>query len=100
MKMFRALDTWWLDVKLGFRMLIKYPGLALVGVFGIATAVAIAAGGFSVIFGSYLASLPLEEGDRIVSMELWDAAANKSEHRILHDYHVWRTELKSVQELS
>ena len=41
-----------LDVKFGVRMLIKYPGLALVGVFGIGVAVAIAAGGFSVIYGS------------------------------------------------
>jgi putative ABC transport system permease protein len=95
----RALDAWWLDVKLGMRMLIKYPGLALVGGFGIAVAVAIATGGFSVIYGTYLASLPLDEGERLVSIELWDAAANQPERRILHDYQVWRGELKSVQEL-
>ena len=40
-----ALDSWWLDVKLGVRMLVKYPGLALAGGAGIAVAVAIAAGG-------------------------------------------------------
>ena len=98
---FRALDSWWLDVKLGVRMLIKYPGLALAGGAGIAVAVAIAAGGFSVIYGNFLASsLPLEEGDRIVSIEIWDSAASKPEPRILHDYHVWREELKSVQEIS
>ncbi|MGH9785537.1 MAG: ABC transporter permease, partial [Terriglobia bacterium] len=96
---FRALGSWWLDVKLGVRMLIKYPGLALVGVFGIAVAVAIAAGGFSVIYGNFLASLPLEEGDRIVSIEIWDSAASKPERRILHDYHVWREGLKSIREI-
>src|SRR5689334_13087681 len=63
---FGALDSWWLDVKLGVRMLIKHPGLALVGVFGIAVAVAIAAGGFSVTYGNFLASsLPLEESERL-----------------------------------
>jgi predicted permease len=98
---FPALDSWWLDVKLGFRMLLKYPGLALVGVFGIAVAVAIAAGGFSVVYGTYLApSLPLEEGDRLVSIEIWDSATNKPESRILRDYQVWLEELKSVQEIS
>src|SRR5687767_12661458 len=97
---FRALDSWWLDVKLGVRMLIKHPGLALVGGFGIAVAVAIAAGGFSVIYGNFLASsLPLEEGDRLVSIEIWDSAASNPERRILHDYQVWREELKSVQEI-
>jgi hypothetical protein len=78
-------------------MLIKYPGLALIGGFGIAVAVAIAAGGFSFIYDT--SSLPLEEGDRIVSIEIWDSAANNPERRILHDYHVWREELKSVQEI-
>lgn len=97
---FRALDSWWLDVKLGVRMLIKYPGLALVGGFGIAVGVAIAAGGFSVIYGNFVAaSLPLEEGDRIVSIEFWDSAASKPERRLLHDYHAWCEELKSVQEI-
>jgi predicted permease len=96
-----ALDSWWLDVKLGLRMLVKYPGLALAGGAGIAVAVAIAAGGFSVIYGNFLASsLPLEEGDRIVSIEIWDSAANKPEGRSLYDYHVWREGLKSAQEIS
>jgi predicted permease len=98
---FRALDSWWLDVKLGVRMLIKYPGLALAGGAGIAVAVAIAAGGFSVIYGNFLASaLPLEEGNRIVSIEIWDSAANKPERRSLYDYHVWREWLKSIEQIS
>jgi putative ABC transport system permease protein len=95
-----TLDSWWLDVKLGIRIFIKHPGLALVGVFGIAVAIAIAAGGFSVIYRNFLApSLPFEEGDRIVSIQIWDSAANKPELRILHDYQVWRKGLKSIQEI-
>src|SRR5215831_11890668 len=94
------LDSWRLDVKLGVRMLIKYPALALSGGAGIAVAVAIAAGGFSFIHVNFLASsLPLDEGDRIVSIEIWDSAASKTERRILRDYYVWRAELKSVQEI-
>lgn len=96
-----GLDSWWLDVKLGVRMLFKYPGLALAGGAGIAVAVAIAAGGFSVVYGNFLASsLPLEEGDRIVSIEIWDSAANKPEPRSLFDYHAFRDGLKSIQEIS
>jgi putative ABC transport system permease protein len=97
---FGAPDSWWLDVKLGVRMLIRYPGLALIGGFGIAVAVAIAAGGFSIIYGTFLdPSLPLEEGDRIVSLQNWDSEANSPERRILHDYLIWREELNSVQEI-
>ena len=95
-----ALDSWWLDVKLGVRMLIKYPGLALVGGAGIAVAVAIAVGAFSFIYGAFLvSSVPLDQGDRIVSIEIWDEAANKPELRSLYDYDVWRKGLNSVQEI-
>ena len=95
------LSTCWLDLKLGVRMLIKYPGLALAGGAGIAVAVAIAAGGFSVIYGNFLlTALPLPAGDRIVSLEMWDSAASKAERRALRDYRVWREELKSVVEIS
>src|SRR6185436_11161695 len=97
----RVFDSWWLDVKLGIRMLIKYPGLALSGGIGIAVAVAIAAGGFSVVQRNYLASsLPFEEGGRIVSIRLWDSSASRPEPRSQHDFHVWRERLKSIQEIS
>jgi predicted permease len=100
MQSFHALDSWWLDVKLGVRVLMKYPGLALVGVFGIGVAVAIAAGGFSFMYANFLSpSLPFEESDRMVSIEMWDAGANKAERRILRDYQVWRDALKSIQEV-
>jgi hypothetical protein len=79
----------------------KYPGLTLCGVIGIAVAVAIAAGGFSVVDVNLLAtSLPLEEGDRIVTIRLWDSQLHAAEPRTLHDLHIWREGLKSVQEVS
>ena len=40
--MLRSLDGCWLDLKLGARMLWKYPGLSIIG--GLAMAVAIAFG--------------------------------------------------------
>src|SRR5688572_9457421 len=96
-----ALDSWWLDVKIGVRMLIKYPGITLTGGAGIAVAVAIAVGAFSFIHNNFLvSSLPLEEGGRIISIEIWDSAAGRPEPRSLYDYHLWRQELKSVQEIS
>ena len=59
----------WLDFKLGGRMLVKYPGLTIVG--GLAMAFAILVG--IVIFqfaGLFLyPSLPLPNGDRIVATE-------------------------------
>lgn len=97
----RILKSWRLDVKLGIRLLIKYPGLALSGSIGIAVAVAIAVGGFSVVQRNFRASsLPFEGSDRIVSIELWDSLASRPEQRSLRDFHLWREGLKSIQEVS
>src|SRR5688572_3210889 len=88
----------WLDVKLGLRMFIKYPGLSLVSVTGMAVAIAIGAGYFTVL-GTWLdATLPLPEGERIVSIRnlvngssLDDASGT--------DVLEWRDALKSVHDL-
>lgn len=88
----------WLDAKLGLRMLIKYPGLTLVGGLGIAVAIAIGAGFFDVAAVVH-ARLPFEEGERVVAIENWDTESNNQERRILHDFVVWRDELRSIEDL-
>jgi hypothetical protein len=97
--MFRSLDASWLDLKLGVRMLWKYPGLSLIG--GLAMAVAIAFGtAMLAFFHSQLdSSLPLPEGDRIVALENWDTRKNNEERRAADDLSVWRREMKTVQEI-
>jgi predicted permease len=90
------LESWWLDVRLGIRMLIKYPGLALAGGAGIAVAVALAAGGYGILKSDYLAPhLPFRASDRLVSIEIWDAVSRAPERRILRDYQSWRDTLRS-----
>jgi predicted permease len=91
----------WLDLKLGVRMLAKYPGLSLVSVFGMSVAIAIGAGGFSLIYALVDAPLPLHEGERIVSLQNSDARNPGSPDRhALHDFLVWRDEVRSVRDLS
>ncbi len=86
-----------LDVKLGLRMFFKYPGLSLVSVFGMAVAIAIGAGYFTVL-GTWLdSSLPLPEGERIVSIRKVGGGAidNASGAEFLQ----LRDELKTVRDL-
>jgi hypothetical protein len=89
-----------LDFKLGVRMLVKYPGLTLIGGLGMAIAIAVSTA-FFVFFYSFMypAALPLNEGDRIVGIVNWDAAANRQENRSLHDFVTWRDELRSFADL-
>jgi hypothetical protein len=88
-----------LDLKLGGRMLLKYPGLTIVG--GVAMAFAICVGTviFQVLSIFVHPTLPLPQGDRLVQIGNWDAEANDDEPRALHDFNVWRGTLGSVTEL-
>jgi predicted permease len=88
-----------LDLKLGGRMLVKYPGLTIVG--GLAMAFAICAGTliFEIATLFVHPTLPLSAGERIVQIRNWDVAANRPEQRALHDFVVWRDTLRSVTEL-
>jgi hypothetical protein len=88
-----------LDFVLGFRMLVKYPGLTLVGGFAFAFAIWVAAGAFEFAGQVLHPRLPLPDGERVVALESWDAAAGRPERRVLHDFATWRTELRSVEEL-
>lgn len=94
-----ASDISWLDVKLGARMLIKYPGLTLIGGLGMAVAIAIAACSFTIFYSYLQPTVPLEDGERIVAIETMDVAANNRERRVLHDFFAWRQELKSVEDV-
>ncbi|CAA9354908.1 MAG: hypothetical protein AVDCRST_MAG68-3879, partial [uncultured Gemmatimonadetes bacterium] len=88
-----------LDLKLGGRMLVKYPGLTLVG--GLAMAFAIWAGAIAfVMVGQFLhPTLPLPGGQRVVRIHTWDASANEVEQRTLSDFLGWRGGVRSVTDL-
>ena len=59
----------WLDVTLGIRMLRRSPWLSAVAVIGMALAIAIGAAYFSMINLALDATLPVADGDRILSIQ-------------------------------
>lgn len=91
------LNVSWLDVKLGLRMLAKYPGLSVVAVVGMAVAIAIGAGSFAFISAMLDPTLPLEGGDRIVSLAYDRLDRGGQRRQVLHDFVMWREELKTVE---
>ena len=96
---FRWLDESWVDLKLGARMLVKYPGLTIVGGLGMAVAIAISAASFAAFYAYLAPTLPINEGDRVVALENWDVETNNEERQALHDYAQWRSELRSFEEI-
>jgi putative ABC transport system permease protein len=88
-----------LDVKVGLRMLAKYPGLSLVGGLAMAFAVCVGATAFELVTPMLHPTLPLPDGDRIVQVREWDAAEGDVEPRVLHDFTIWRDALTSVTDI-
>jgi hypothetical protein len=78
-----------LDFKLGARMLLKYPGLTVIGGLTLAVAIGLGAGWFEVTHQLLQPRLPLDEGDRIVRVENWDAAASELELRSVYEFQIW-----------
>jgi hypothetical protein len=95
-RMFRWLAGWPMDLKLGVRMLVKYPGLTVVG--GVAMAFAICVGIVIVQVVSLFTNptLPIAEGARLVEIRSVDVADNVQEKQILHDFLDWQQSLRSV----
>jgi putative ABC transport system permease protein len=88
-----------LDMKLGMRMLRKYPGLTIVGGVAMAFAIWVGAVIFQVMSLFVHPSLPLPGGERIVQVANWDIVASEQDPRALHDFVRWRAGLSSVTDL-
>ncbi len=93
------LTGWWLDAKLGLRMLVKYPALTVLGSLSMAFAIFAGATAFEVISQVLTPALPLPDGDRVVAIQLWDAENSTPERRVLYDLAVWREELAAVRDV-
>ena len=92
------LGVYWLDVKLGLRMLAKQPGLTVVAVF--ALAIGIPVGLVPAHFVNAIqAPLPFDAGDRIRLLRNYNVATSRWEHAALYDFTRWRDELTTFDAL-
>ena len=95
----RPLRLSWLDFKVGFRMLVRYPGLTLVGTVAIAVAIALGAIYFEAVNKWLNPRLPGHNGHGVISIGYWDVTAMAPERRALHDFAIMRGQVKTVENL-
>jgi len=98
-RMFRWLAGWPMDLKLGGRMLVKYPGLTIVGGVAMAFAISVGLVIFQVVSLFTNPTLPLSQGARLVEIRSTDVAANVQEKKVLHDLLEWRQSLRSLTDV-
>ena len=87
------------DYKLGLRMLVKYPGLTIAGGLALAIAIGIGAGWYDLSGDLLKPALPFPEGDRIVEVEMRNPLASGDERRLLHDFVLWRQNVRLLEDL-
>lgn len=85
-----------LDLKLGFRMLIKYPVLTLVAVFALAVGIPAALTPLHVL-SIFDAPLPFDEGERIVGLRHVYVTELEETPGSLHEYEVWSERLSGLE---
>jgi predicted permease len=92
-----ALSTFWLDTRLGLRMLRKHWGLTLIGGLTLASAMTVGASVFNLVSVIRGSTLPLEEGNRVVVIQPFDPETRQSRDSSREDFERWRAELRSVE---
>ena len=93
------LDAAWLDLRLAFRTLRRSWGLTLVGGLAMTVAMAIGGGGFNVIHAVMGATLPLDEGERVVALMAWGERENRRQGVAPADLDRWRETLRLVEDV-
>jgi predicted permease len=89
-----------LDARLALRMLRKTPGLTAVAVVGLSVAVAIGCVCFSAIYRIIDAELPVDQGDRVISIRNIDRRLTQDARAThLHYLPLWRDAMRGVAEL-
>src|SRR5688572_21431526 len=95
------IDTFWLDTKLGGRMLRKSWGMTLVGGLAMAITIGLGASIFTIWNTVSGTRLPLDEGDRIMAIQ----TLNRGTQEVFGltppaDFRRWRETLTTVEHLS
>jgi predicted permease len=87
------------DIKLGVRMLGKYPGLTAVAVFALSLAIGAGAAYLEFVNDMLHGRLPFANPERIVGIQNWDQQSGDAENRSTFDFVTWRDGLSSFEHI-
>jgi putative ABC transport system permease protein len=99
LRAFDELRFSWLDVRLGARMLIKYPGLTIVGVFALAFAIFVGATGFEITKRAVFPHVSVADPRRVVTIGRQGPGQSSPGGASVRDFELWREQVKSVESL-
>jgi predicted permease len=89
-----------LDFRLALRMLGRYPGLTIIGGLAMSLAIALGSAVFAFITVLLAPDIPLPDVGRIVTVRLIDEASNTPDPHAAFDYFRWKSDVRSIADLS
>jgi putative ABC transport system permease protein len=87
-----------LDFKVGLRLLRRYPGITVISTVAMAVAIALGMLYVEGLTKGLYPTLPVVDGDRIVTVRYWDVGKGALEERSLHDFAMARTSVKAIEQ--
>jgi putative ABC transport system permease protein len=88
-----------LDFKIGLRVLVKHRAVTLLAGLAMAFAIAICTATFEIVANVRKPTIPLEDGRRLVAVQLVDLAMGRAGTPSLREFVAWRGDLTSIQHL-
>ena len=80
---------WSLDGKLAVRLIWRHPGLSVISVVALAATMALATSLFTLTTAVLYSDLPVEDGDRIVIVDLRDETTRRTLYPTWGEYRAW-----------
>jgi predicted permease len=95
------MGTFFTDVRYGVRMLFKTPGLSLAAIVTIALGVGLTTHTFSVVYGSVIRGLPIEDGERLMHVSQNNLGEDIDNMGLrIHDFVDWREQQTGFHDLA
>jgi predicted permease len=89
------------DLKHGFRMLTKHPGLAIISILALAMGLGFTTTMWSIMWGGILRGLPFEDSGRILHLERARPSRGIDSYGVpVSDFTAWREQQKSFEDLA
>ncbi|MQA91905.1 MAG: FtsX-like permease family protein [Gemmatimonas sp.] len=88
-----------LDLRLGVRRLVRHWGLTIVGGLAMTMAISMGAVVFGVLDEVTGGTLPIDEGERVVALQVWDTGARRRRVTPIEDFERWRDVLRSLEDV-
>lgn len=89
------------DIRYGFRMLVKRPGLSAIAIVALALGIGLTTTMFGIVYGALLKGLPFEESENLVALFRNRPAQDVQFMAVgIHDFTDWREQQTSFEDIA